>query len=210
MGRRELQKQKRRAAMLAAAHRLFERQGYARTTFDEIAAAAVMGVATVYKYFSSKEGIVVELLEPDLDRIVAAAQKVIDRLPPDPAKAMIQLMAAYADVGGRNWASRELLRLTVFPGLQNDGLITQFVHKADALTQGLISELLRRQQVAGRLSEKLPIDDATAIIFALLNQHFGMFLFEPGSSYRRTFAQLSRRIRLVFADWGVQKRRRPA
>ena len=204
MGRRELQKQKRRAAMLAAARRLFERQGYARTTFDEIAAAAGVGVATVYKYFSSKEGIVVELLEPDLRRILEAGQKVIDRLPMDPAKSMVRMIAAYADLGGRNWASREVLRLTVFPGLQNDGLITRFVHTADSQTQGQISELLRRQQAAGRLHAKLPIADATAIIFALLNQHFGAFLFEPGSSYRRTLAQMSRRVQLVFADWSAR------
>jgi len=203
MGRREIQKQHRRAVMLDAARRLFERHGYARTTFDEIAAAAGVGVATVYKYFSSKEGIVVALLHPDLERIQAAAQVVIERLPSDPAKAMVRLLAAYAPLGGGNWASRELLRLTVFPGLDNDGLITEFVREADARTQAQIAELLRRQQAAGRLSPRLPVADATAVIFALLNQHFGYFLFGERTSYRSMFARLSRRVQLVFADWGM-------
>ncbi|MBS0613158.1 MAG: TetR/AcrR family transcriptional regulator [Proteobacteria bacterium] len=189
--------------MLDAAGRLFERHGYARTTFDEIAAAAGVGVATVYKYFSSKEGIVVALLRPDLERIQAAAQVVIERPPPNPARAMVKLLAAYAPLGGGNWSSRELLRLTVFPGLDNDGLMTEFVRECDARTQAQIAALLRRQQAAGRLNPQLPIADATAVIFALLNQHFGYFLFGERTSYRSMFAQLSRRVRLVFTDWGM-------
>ena len=207
MGRRELQKRQRREAMLGAARRLFERQGYARTTFEEIAVAAGVGVATVYKYFQCKDGIVVALLEPDLERILSAARKVIERLPADPARSMVRLLGAYAALGGGNWASRELLRLTVFPGLDNEGPLTRFVRTADAATQAQIAELLRRQQAAGRLHPRLPIADATAVIFALLNQHFGMFLFQGKMTYRRMFAQLSRRVRLVFADWSAIPRR---
>lgn len=201
MGRRDEQKQQRRAVMLEAAHRLFERQGYNRTTFDQIAAAAGVGVATVYKYFDSKEGIVVALLRPDLQRILADGQQVIDRLAQDPARSMVQLLAAYGSLGGGNWSSRELLRLTVFPGLDHEGLISAFVREADAATQAQIGELLRRQRSAGRLNPRVSIADATAVIFALLNQQFGEFLYGRRISHRRMLAQLARRARLVFDDW---------
>ncbi len=201
IGRREMQKQKRRAAMLRAAGRLFDKQGYARTTFEEIAAAAGVGVATVYKYFNSKQGLVIALLEPDLLRILSSAQKVIDRLPADPAKSMVQLLSCYGDLGGHNWASRELLQLTVFPGLGNEGLLTEFVRRAESGTMRQISELLRRQKTAGRLRANLPVEDATAVIFALLNQNFGMYMFDPQLSYARMFRQLSRRVQLVFTNW---------
>jgi AcrR family transcriptional regulator len=72
-GLRSRQKLARREAMLAAASQLFDRQGYARTTFEQIAAASNMGVATVYKYFGSKEGVVKALLTPDLERISRTA-----------------------------------------------------------------------------------------------------------------------------------------
>lgn len=202
-GRREHQKQKRRTAMLRAAGQLFEKQGYDRTTFEEIAAEAGVGVATVYKYFNSKQGLVVALLEPDLQRILSSAQKVIDRLPADPAKSMVSLLACYGDFGGDNWASRELLQLTVFPGLGNEGLLTAFVRKAESETMRQMSELLQRQKVAGRVRAKLPVADATAVIFALLNQHFGSYLFDPAMSYTRMFRQLSRRVQLVFTNWSA-------
>lgn len=208
MSRREMLKQERRAAMLQAASRLFERQGYARTTFDEIASEAGLGVATVYKYFASKHALVIALLEPDLHRTLKRGAQVIARPSPDPGKAMVKLLSAYADLGGHNWSSRELLRLTVFPGLGNEGLLTDFVRSAESGTQRQISELLRVLQAAGSVHAKLPVADATAIIFALLNQHFGSYLFEPASSYRRMFGQLSRRVQLLFADWRTPVKRK--
>ena len=48
---------------------------------------------------------------------------------------------------------------------------------------------------------RLPLADATAVIFALLNQHFAMYLSDPSSSFARVFRRLARCVRLVFVDW---------
>jgi AcrR family transcriptional regulator len=200
-GRRASQKEKRRAAMLTSAAKLFEKQGFAGTTFDEIAAEAGVGVATVYKHFNSKQGIVIALLEPDLSNMLARAQRIVERPHPDPAKSMVALLSAYRNLGGRNWASRELLRLTVFPGIGNEGLLTEMVRDAESRTQAQIHELLKTLRDAGRLNRRLPLADATAVIFALLNQHFAMYLSDPGSSFARVFRRLARCVRLVFVDW---------
>ena len=197
--------------MLAGAARLFERQGYAASTFDEIASEAGVGVATVYKYFSSKQGIVIALLEPDLKNMLARAQRVVEHPHPDPAASMVALLSAYRNLGGRNWASRELLRLTVYPGIGNEGRLTDLVREAEAKTQAQIRELLKMQRVAGRLKPGLPLADATAVIFALLNQHFAMYLSDPKSQFAEIFRRLARCVRLVFVDWRqepvYQKRR---
>lgn len=187
--------------MLAGAANLFERQGFAATTFDEIAAEAGVGVATVYKYFNSKQGIVIALLEPDLSNMLARAQRIVEHPHRDPAKAMVALLSAYRNLGGRNWASRELLRLTVFPGIGNEGLLTGLIRDAESRTQAQIHELLKVLREAGRLDRQLPLADATAVIFALLNQHFAMYLSDPGSSFARVFRRLARCVRLVFIDW---------
>jgi AcrR family transcriptional regulator len=187
--------------MLAGAARLFEKQGYAATTFDEIAAEAGVGVATVYKYFNSKQGIVIALLEPDLRSMLARAQRVVERPHADPAKSMLALLSAYRNLGGRNWASRELLRLTVYPGIDNDGQLTDLVREAESKTQAQIRELLQTQRAAGRLKARLPLTDATAVIFALLNQHFAMYLAEPRLHFAEIYRRLARCVRLVFVDW---------
>lgn len=199
--KRALKKAQRRAGILSAASRLFSRHGYRRTTFDEIAAASGSSVATVYKHFKNKEALVVAILEPDLDAIEVRAREVIARPAADPGHSMVQLLSCYRNLGGSNWANRELLRLTVFPGMENSGALKELVIRADAATQGQIHALLRVQKKLGRLAPDLPLRDAAAVIFALLNQHFGMYLTEPKLSFEAMFRMLSRRVLLVFDRW---------
>jgi len=158
-------------------------------------------VATVYKYFTSKQGIVIALLEPDLRSMLARAQRVVEHPHSDPVKSMVALLSAYRNLGGRDWASRELLRLTVYPGIGNEGRLTELVREAESKTQAQIRTLLKAQCAAGRLRRRLPLTDATAVIFALLNQHFALFLSEPGLRLSQIFRRLTRCVRLVFVDW---------
>jgi AcrR family transcriptional regulator len=52
--RREEQARETRAAMIAAAHRLFVEQGYAATSIRQVAAEARVGEQTVYRVFGNK------------------------------------------------------------------------------------------------------------------------------------------------------------
>lgn len=58
--------QRTRAAIEAAARRLFALQGYERTTVREIAAAAEIDPALVIRYFGSKDELFSTVAEPDL------------------------------------------------------------------------------------------------------------------------------------------------
>ena len=57
-GLRERKKARTRAAIQAAALDLFERQGYHATTVDQIAAQAEVSQATFFRYFPTKEDVV--------------------------------------------------------------------------------------------------------------------------------------------------------
>jgi len=63
-GLRERKKAKTRAAIREHALRLFREQGYAGTTVEQIADAAEVSPATFYRYFPTKEDVV---LQDDLD-----------------------------------------------------------------------------------------------------------------------------------------------
>jgi AcrR family transcriptional regulator len=59
-GLRERKKIKLRRGMQAAALRLFETQGYDRTTVEQIAEAAETSTTTFYRYFPTKEDVVLD------------------------------------------------------------------------------------------------------------------------------------------------------
>jgi AcrR family transcriptional regulator len=69
-GLREHKKEQTRAAIQRAALRLIAEDGYAATTCEQIAAAAEVSPATLFRYFPTKEDIV---LQDGYDPLIAAA-----------------------------------------------------------------------------------------------------------------------------------------
>jgi AcrR family transcriptional regulator len=67
---RERKKARTRAALRQHALRLFREQGYQRTTVEQIAAAAEVSPSTFFRYFPTKEDLV---LQDDMDTRIAAA-----------------------------------------------------------------------------------------------------------------------------------------
>ncbi|MGK5638098.1 TetR/AcrR family transcriptional regulator [Streptomyces sp. URMC 126] len=70
LGLRERKKIQTRQAIRAAAYRLFEEQGYDATPVDQIAEAADVSPSTVFRYFPTKEDIV---LTDEYDPLLEAA-----------------------------------------------------------------------------------------------------------------------------------------
>lgn len=97
-GLRERKKAKTRAAIREHAMRLFEEQGYAQTTVDQIADAAEVSPSTFFRYFPAKEDVVLiddvdaVLIEavraqpagvPPVEAILRAMRQVFDNMSPE-------------------------------------------------------------------------------------------------------------------------------
>src|SRR5262245_62385563 len=81
-GLRERKKLKTRWAIQEHALRLFATQGYEATTVDQIAAAAEISPSTFFRYFKTKEDVVLEdEYDPMLIGALAAAPKDLAPVP---------------------------------------------------------------------------------------------------------------------------------
>ncbi|MEV6287587.1 TetR/AcrR family transcriptional regulator [Kribbella sp. NPDC051770] len=66
MGLRELKRERTRRLISDKAFELFSDHGFGRTTVEQIAAAAEVGPSTLYRYFPTKETLVIEFVEDSL------------------------------------------------------------------------------------------------------------------------------------------------
>ena len=101
-GLRERKKARTRAAIREAAMRLFEEQGYAATTVEQIAEAAEVSPSTFFRYFPTKEDVI---LIDDYDPLIIDAI----RAQPVDKPAIRAVLHGMRDVFGRlsaaEWAS---------------------------------------------------------------------------------------------------------
>ncbi|HVX34580.1 MAG TPA: TetR family transcriptional regulator [Solirubrobacterales bacterium] len=99
LGKRERRKRETRAAIVAAAERLFDARGYDGVTVAEVAAEAGVSVKTLFVHFRSKEDLVFADEERLLGRLL---QMVAERAPGQtPLRAVTAaILAALADESG--------------------------------------------------------------------------------------------------------------
>jgi AcrR family transcriptional regulator len=188
-GLRERKKAKTRAAIREHAMRLFEERGYAATTVDQIAEAADVSQSTFFRYFPTKEDLVVT---DDYDPMIVAAMRA---LPPevDPIEAIRRsIHDVFAHSTQEQW-DRERQRQRLFtevPELRARA-VQQFSETINLLA-GVVAE--RAGLPAGNFSARVL---AGAVIGAVIGATpSGMV---PGQSEVTDFARLDEGLHLLLA-----------
>jgi AcrR family transcriptional regulator len=106
VGLRERKKARTRAAIREHALQLFREQGYSLTTVEQIAAAAEVSPATFFRYFPTKEDVV---LQDDSDVVTIAA---LNAQPPELSPVAAFRAAATASLAAMTDADKEQFRET--------------------------------------------------------------------------------------------------
>ncbi|NUS11060.1 MAG: TetR family transcriptional regulator [Streptomyces sp.] len=162
-GLRERKKVQTRQAIRGAAYRLFAEHGYDSTPVDRIAAEADVSPSTVFRYFPSKEDIV---LTDEYDELMA------DRLrarPTDEAPLVSVRMVMHETLGGilRDPAQRAEL-------VQREKLVRDIpairarAHETMSLTGRLLGGIIATR--TGRPADALEVRVFTAAVFAAIHE----------------------------------------
>ena len=198
---REQSKHERRRRILAAAARLFEQAGFSATTMEAVAGKAGVGVATVYNYFRTKEGMVHELITPDLHRVWALNEKVIAEPPEDPADAVLAIVRNF-QTAFDNWRFRKLLRALTLPTLNGaTGIIQQLVDWSDKQAEQQFRDLLRALQLRGRLHPKADVKRMATIVFATFNHEYMLYITHENLPAKRVFSDIEDLVCTMFQPW---------
>lgn len=201
---RQLQRERREQAILDAAASLFAERGYRAANIEDIAERAEVGVATIYKYFGTKTGLIRELFRPEIDRLRAGGEAVLAAPADDPVEGIAKLIAQYRF--GEHWQHRDLFRTIgemnwgyadVFQGLREkiDGIILSQLRT-------LVAWYMRRRRMPGSLDP----DDVAAVLYAIHTFHLQEWALRDDVSLEETRENIQRQVKLAFRAWTVPSR----
>src|SRR5512140_1720129 len=182
-GLRERKKARTRAAIREHALRLFREQGYQRTTVEQIAAAAEVSPSTFFRYFPTKEDLV---LQDDMDtRMVEAFGRQPAGLSPIAALrgALHEVMASYSEADLE--VIRETTTLTMTVPEVRARAMDEF-----GRTISVISEALAKR--AGRPADDLAVRTVAGAIIGVIMSI--TMPWEGWSSDRRAIVDMFERI----------------
>lgn len=158
-GLRERRKRRTRERIVAEGLRLFTQQGYSATTCEQIAAAAEVSPATFYRYFPSKEDVV---LRDEYDPLLVAA---LEQRPADehPVDSMIR---AIGDVlAGGDQTDAEVIRARTRLILDTPALRAR-LYEQNRETRAVLTEPLARR--LGQAPDAVGVQVLGAAIVAAL------------------------------------------
>ncbi len=179
----------RRQQILAAARTLFAERGFDATTTRDLAAAADINDALIYRYFPDKQAILAALV----DEAIAVFQAMPK--PPDQASLPLDQLLELIGTGFVHTVRANLDLVTILVGerraLASDTRFAEFVDDSATRLGCLIDAVAADQQ--GYLTARSYF--GALIAFVLMQDHLGMTSIRPVDTpgYIRHLAQLTAR-----------------
>lgn len=157
----------RHARIIDAAERCFARAGFYRTTMQDVAAEAGMSPGNLYRYFPSKDAIVVGLVERDRARMAAdfAATETAD-----------DIMTAFRELGRKHFAdeprSKAILCLDIWAEATRNPIIARLTMDLQREIVDRLASVVAMAQARGAAASDIDCVAAAAMIATLGNGLF--------------------------------------
>lgn len=190
-----------RCVVIDAAAELFARRGYSKTTVQNIADAAGVGVATVFRHFRSKIGVYSAIARRDLEEVFEDMTRVVEDPPDDIAEAMTLLLLAGLSLLGKPVSqirARSRFWLLVPTGHVE---VDKIVLWSEAEVRRLVARLLHKFRDSGQVPKELDIGHMTEILFQVFNSHFIEWNLDHSLGLEKVEDNMWQRIPLIFQSW---------
>ena len=202
-GLRERQKAGRRRDILAAAAKLFRRDGFTDTAIATIAQEAEVAAGTVYNYFESKGDLLIALVALDGEEVRTAGKAIITNPPKDAIQAITKLLTFYIDHSLIH-LSKELWRNAMATALtQPASPFGVGYAELDRKLADQVGELVRILQQRGQIDPRIDCRTAGDVLFAVVNSLFMLFVSREAMPIALLKKALAQQVRLVFSGLGV-------
>ncbi len=169
-GRREQNKQEKRARIIAAARALFRHKGFEATTTQEIAEAADVASGTIFTYASTKEDLVILVFHDEMLGVIkdatakARARKAL-------SVQLIAFFAVMADYHERDLPlSRTLLRQLAYVGTSDQRALVSELMNA---LLGELTKIVEAAKTRGEIVADQPAFASARAAFAIYYFHLG-------------------------------------
>jgi AcrR family transcriptional regulator len=139
------------ARIFAGAREVFGRVGFEAASVEEVATAAKVGVATIYRTFGTKEGLVVAFLDQIAARRVAREARTSGS---NDVRADLERLAERMLVAMQE--DPALMKLLILETLRGGPLLPRVRAMSSARTVTSVASLLKEHMAAGRIADNDP------------------------------------------------------
>ncbi|AZQ69852.1 MULTISPECIES: TetR/AcrR family transcriptional regulator [Streptomyces] len=166
-----------RAEIVAAARRCFARDGFHQTSMPDIAAEAGVSAGAPYRYFTSKEEIILAIAGDAFRLIFEPVERLAESAD---APSVTELVAAalgtisgetVQDAAGREVAVEELLRCVVqtWAEVLRNNEVRGPAAEGFEKVRATVADALRRGRAAGTVPAAMDPDRAARVVMGLLH-----------------------------------------
>jgi TetR/AcrR family transcriptional regulator, ethionamide resistance regulator len=179
----------REAAILATAERLLEDRPFTEISVDDLAKGAGISRPTFYFYFSSKEAVLLTLLDRVVRQVDAAIEGLTAELPSDPARVWGAIInGVFESFGRQRWVTRNALALLAGQAEIRQIWLSLMQKWIDQTASSIKSERDR-----GAAPDTIPAEDL-AITLNLMNERAMIAAFaaeQPAVAYEHVVETLT-------------------
>ncbi|HET8683853.1 MAG TPA: TetR/AcrR family transcriptional regulator, partial [Micromonosporaceae bacterium] len=157
----------RRQQILDAARRCFTRNGFHATSMQDVIAEAGLSVGAIYRYFRSKEELVIAIAEEVLAQVGAQLAEVTAADPPPPMEDALRLTIEFMEPQLDRDGLFQLAVQVWAESFRNQQL-AEFVADAYRRMRASLVELAWRTRAAGDLPDDADPEAVGAVLFGLI------------------------------------------